>query len=182
MTSEFKRDAQLRQTDSQTKFSMKLLAARSIVRFLCLLISGRIHSRNNRIGNLYREDHSGGWYQVFRETVSHDGVVTTQNVVLIVGFHLRLIRSNRLLHWIFRQICIISTPIWSGFPGFRVKLWLIDPKTKNYLGIYEWAGKENARVYAEWLIRLLRPLSTHGSVWHELHPNEDLTSHLDAHQ
>jgi hypothetical protein len=155
------------------------LAARSTVQFLRLLFSGHTHLRSSRIGNLYSADRSGRSYQVFRETVSHDGE-TGQNDVLIVGFRLRLIRSNRLLHWIFRRICIVSTPIWSGFPGFRVKLWLIDPKTKNYLGIYEWTGAENARVYAEWLIRLLRPLSTPGSVWYELRPNEDLPSYLDT--
>ena len=48
---------------------------------------------------------------------------------------------------------------------------MVDPVTKDYLGIYNWDGAANARTYVEALTRVLRPLSTPGSVWFELHPD-----------
>jgi hypothetical protein len=102
--------------------------------------------------------------------------------VLVVGFRLKFIGSNPILHWLFQRICVISTPIWSGFRGFRTKLWMVDLQDKNYIGIYEWAGDENAHAYAEWLTEILRRLSTTGSVWYEIYRNEDLAEYLKAHK
>ena len=114
------------------------------------------------------------WYSVTRKA----GGVQGAPAVLVVGFRLRFIGSNPLLHWLFQRICIISTPILSGFPGFRTKLWMVDLKSKNYLGIYEWAGKENALFYADWLSNLLRKLSTKGSVWYKLEDKERIDEYL----
>ena len=108
-----------------------------------------------------------GTYQVFRETVSDDGTAA-KSVVLVVGFRLRVLRSISFLHWLFQRACILTTPFWSGFRGFRVKLWMVDPQTKNYLGIYDWAGAENAQTYIDALVQVLQPLSTPGSVWYDL--------------
>jgi len=61
-------------------------------------------------------------------------------------------------------------------------LWMIDYKTKNYLGIYEWAGEKNALAYVEWLSHLLRNLSTKDSVWYELYPNEEIKTYLEGYR
>jgi hypothetical protein len=98
------------------------------------------------------------------------------------GFRQRFIHSNPFFHWNFQRICILTTPIWSGFRGYRVKLWTVDPKTRNYLGIYEWAGGRNAQSYVVWLACLLLPLSTRGSVWYEMRPDEKLSEYLSAHR
>jgi hypothetical protein len=97
---------------------MLSMSGSGTVQFLRLIVSGNIHLCANHIGNLYHVDHVSGLYKVFRETVSYDNKITGQNVVLLVGFRLRMLRSNRLLQWIFRRICTLSTPIWSGFLGF----------------------------------------------------------------
>jgi hypothetical protein len=129
-----------------------------------------------RIGVDYWIDR-GGTYRIFRDTRSHDG--TTDPVcVLVVGFRLRVIRSIPALHWLFQRVCLLTTPFWSGFRGFRVKLWMVDPETKNYLGIYEWAGDVNALRYVEALARVLRPISTRDSVWYEIYPGTDLETFL----
>lgn len=134
--------------------------------------------RDDRLGQTYNVHHSERTnYTVFRETESRDGSIDTFSV-LIVGFRLRFLGSNPMLHWLFQRICIISTPIWSGFHGFRTKLWMVDRLTKNYLGIYEWAGDQNALAYVEWLVKILRPLSIAGSVWYEIHQNEELIQYL----
>ena len=157
-------------------------ALRSSLRFLQLLSRGSIYLKKNRLGNVVTVHQSGNSnYTVFRETVSRDGNADICSV-LIVGFRLRSIGSNPLLHWIFQRICIISTPIWSGFAGFRTKLWMVDARTKNYLGIYEWAGEKNARAYTEWLCTILIRLSTPGSVWYEIRPNEQLEQYVMAHE
>ena len=139
---------------------------------------GYILLRRDRLGETYNIHHSGhSIYTVFRETESRDGT-TDPSTVLVVGFRLRFLGSNSLLHWLFQRICIISTPIWSGFRGFRTKLWMVDYGSKNYLGIYEWAGEQNALSYAEWLVNILRRLSTERSVWYEIYRNKELDEYL----
>src|SRR5262249_6482623 len=91
--------------------------------------------RHARLGELY-DLGARGEFGVFRETV-RTGAGHDQPVVLVVGFRLKVIGSNPAAHWLFQRCCILTTPFWSGFRGFRVKLWMVDPVTKNYLGIYD---------------------------------------------
>lgn len=158
--------------------SVVRLAALSTARFPRLAGTRTLRLRRDRLGQSYGIDR-GGTYRIFRETVSDDGT-SGRRVVLVVGFRLRVLRSNPLLHWVFQRLCILTTPFWSGFRGFRVKLWMVDPQGKNYLGIYDWAGAENARSYVDALVRVLRPLSTPGSVWYDLYPDQELDPFLQA--
>lgn len=136
-------------------------------RFVGLVGQKSLHLRRARVGTTYKINQTDP-YTVFRETVCSKEI-TDRPVVLIVGFRLKLLRSNPVLHWLFQRGCILTTPFWSGFRGFKVKLWMVDPKAKNYLGIYQWLGRDNAQVYARSLMRVLRPLSTNASVWYEIH-------------
>ena len=156
------------------------LALSSARRWVHLVRSGAIARTRDRLGIDYRIDR-GGTYRVFRDTRSHD-VTDDPCVVLVVGFRLRVIGSNPSLHWLFQRVCLMTTPFWSGFRGFRVKLWMVDLDTKNYLGIYEWAGEANALSYVEALVRVLRPLSTKDSVWYELYPGQELALFLSVRQ
>lgn len=152
------------------------LVVLSVVTFPRLATSRSSRLRRGRVGRAYGID-QGGIYRVFRETVSNDGA-PGEDTVLVVGFRLKVIGSNPVLHWLFQRLCILITPFWSGFRGFRVKPWMVDPRTKNYLGIYQWAGAAGAQTYVDALVKVLRPLSTHGSVWYELMPDQDLKSSL----
>lgn len=152
------------------------LAISSARQWLHLVRVRAIKRTSGRIGTEYRIDR-GGTYRIFRETRSQDGTVAPCSV-LVVGFRLRVIGSNPAMHWLFQRVCLMTTPFWSGFRGFRVKLWMVDPETKNYLGIYEWAGDANALNYVETLVRVLRPISTRNSVWYELYPEQELDSYL----
>ena len=109
-------------------------------------------------------------YEVFRDTIGDDGVEGAR-CVLVVAFRLRVIGSFPPMHWLFQRVCLLTTPFWSGFRGFREKLWMVDPETKSYLGIYDWAGAENAKIYVDALVRVLRPISTKDSVWYEIVPD-----------
>jgi hypothetical protein len=124
----------------------------------------------------YRID-QGQIYEVFRDTIGDDGVEGAR-CVLVVAFRLRVIGSFPPMHWLFQRVCLLTTPFWSGFRGFREKLWMVDPATKSYLGIYDWAGAENAKIYADALVRVLRPISTKDSVWYEIVPDQDFEKYL----
>jgi hypothetical protein len=152
--------------------------ASSIVAFIGLVARGKLHLRRERLEQRYAIE-SRGSYVVFRETAAADQAGTVP-VVLVVGFRLGAIRSMALPHWLFQRLCILTTPFWSGFPGFRVKLWMVEPETKDYLGIYDWDGEEDARTYAEALARVLRAVSVSGSVWYELHGRQELEPFLRA--
>lgn len=119
-----------------------------------------------RQGKSYRIANKGT-YTVFRETRSLEAG-DAEHVVLIVGFRLRLIRNNGLMHWLFQRICILTTPLWSGFEGFSIKLWMVDHSSKNYLGIYDWAGRKQALTYVHTLTRVLNFFSVKDSVWHKI--------------
>lgn len=123
--------------------------------------------RKDRMGELYNME-SRGQFRVFRESVGKIDC-PDEPITLVFGFRLKIFSSVPILHWIFQKICIITTPFWSGFEGFKVKLWLIDPETKNYLGIYDWRGKPLARKYIDFLTPLLKLASVKGSVWHKIH-------------
>jgi hypothetical protein len=156
--------------------SLPRLALASAGGFVDLVRADAISRPTSRLGRRYRVDR-GGVYDVFRETDGDDGV-TGDPAVLVVGFRLKIIGANPVAHWLFQRVCLLTTPFWSGFRGFRVKLWMVDQDTKNYLGIYQWAGEENARAYAEALCRVLRPLSTRDSVWYDLEPEQALDPYL----
>ena len=59
--------------------------------------------------------------------------------VLQPRFHLELLPARRSsLHALFRAVCIVTTPFFVGLRGFRSKLWMVDPETGDFAGLYEW--------------------------------------------
>lgn len=67
-------------------------------------------------------------------------------------------------------------------PGFRVKLWMVDLKTKNYLGIYDWRGDDNAHAYLDFLLPILRFFSVTGTVWAKQVSTTDFEDYLKTRQ
>jgi hypothetical protein len=157
--------------------SVARLAARSAANYVRLIAGGNLSLRRDRLWSRYAVQR-GGPFAIFRETVSRAGT-DEPSVVLVVGFRLRFIGSARMPHWLFQHACILTTPFWSGFRGFRVKLWMVNPETSDYLGIYNWYGDTAARAYAEALCVVLRAVSTQRSVWYEI-VAEDFEAYLRA--
>jgi len=152
------------------------LAAQSTINFGRHVTAGSLHLRPGRLGRRYHAP-DGGAYAVFRESqapLPADADLT----VLVVGFRLKLIGSSRAMHWLFQRLCILTTPFWSGFKGFGTKLWMVEPVTKNYLGIYQWDGLGAATVYVHALVRVLNAVSVPGSVWYRLYQHEPLDRYL----
>ncbi|HUY76446.1 MAG TPA: hypothetical protein VMV29_06720 [Ktedonobacterales bacterium] len=155
------------------------LGGSSVGQFFDLIRSDSLHLRRNRLGGLYCSERNGQ-YRVFRETVNTQQLVTNP-VVIVVGFRLRWIHANPVFHWVFQRLCILTTPFWSGLRGFHIKLWMVNPDSKEYLGLYEWAGAQNARRYVEALVPILHAVSTPNSVWYDLYPDMSLSAYLGAH-
>jgi hypothetical protein len=94
---------------------------------------------------------------VFRETVRR--APTLEPGLLVIQFRLAALGSRRWAHAAFRRECVLHTPLFAGFPGFRSKLWADDVTTGVYRGLYEWDGAEAARAYAVRMVGLLAPFS-----------------------
>ncbi|HET7320350.1 MAG TPA: hypothetical protein VFI84_02045 [Candidatus Saccharimonadales bacterium] len=141
----------------------------SFLRYVGLVLQGSLRLNHDRVGQLYSIEKAS--YAIFRET--EQPKAKGQTVILVIGFRLKFIRSNPLLHWLFQRVCILTTPFWSGMQGFKVKLWMVNPATKDYLGIYDWRGKRQAQAYLDYLLPILNFCSVKGSVWAtQLHGQE----------
>lgn len=140
--------------------------------------AGGLQLRKNRRGQLY-DIEDAGRFAIFRETIQTKPL-DAEPVVLVIGFQLKLIGSNGFLHWLFQRACIITTPFWAGLRGFRVKLWMVNPETKGYLGIYEWRGIDNAQAYIQFLIPILKIFSIHTSIWHQMHEHRNIEPYLQS--
>ena len=142
--------------------------ARSAVATFRLLAAGQLTSPSTYLGRRLRFA-DGTTSFVFRETAIRDPN-PRDPAVLVVQFRLRAFGHRQFLHALFRRECILHTPLFAGFPGFLSKLWISDAATGVYRGLYEWDGAGRAADYADQLVRLLIPLSTHGSVHYHVIP------------
>jgi hypothetical protein len=153
--------------------------ARSVVVTFGFLVRGQLRSPRHRVGHILTFPY-GTRSVVFRETRNRQGR-RWPPAVLIVEFRLRFLGpSRRFLHALFRVGCVINTPLFAGFPGFRTKLWMADVGTGGYRGLYEWDGTYLAEAYASALARILRPLSVTGSVRYRVIPDRRLDEYLEA--
>jgi hypothetical protein len=99
---------------------------------------------------------------VFRETALR-AARTDDPAVLVIQFRLTFLGANPWLHAAFRHECVLHTPLFAGFPGFRSKLWADDVQTGVYAGLYEWQEARLATHYAERMVALLTPFSSRGT-------------------
>jgi hypothetical protein len=125
-----------------------------------LVARGQLRSPKEYVGaHIHFRD--GTTSLVFRETVR--SAPTVESAVLVIQFRLAALGSNRWAHAAFRRECVLHTPLFAGFPGFRSKLWADDVTTGVYRGLYQWDGAEAARAYATRMVGLLAPFSNAGT-------------------
>ena len=153
--------------DTPSAASLLRLAAGCAVRVVKLLVERRLHFRRDRLGAEVSIP-DGRRFIVFRDT-SRDGPEPLRPVTLAVWFRLRGVPPGaRIRRWLFERESILNTILFAGFDGYLVKLWMVDPRTSDYAGLYTWASAEEAKRYAEYITGVLRPLSTSGSVGYEV--------------
>jgi hypothetical protein len=120
----------------------------------------------------------GREFSVFRQTTC-DGEVPGGDVTLAVWFHLRYLPPGaRFRRWLFERESILNTILYAGAPGYRIKLWMVDPATCDYAGLYAWHGAEAAERYGRYICTILRPLSEPGSVGFELIGDRTLADYV----
>lgn len=160
-----------------SKISSILAAAKSAARFTELAVRHELKLGHTYLHKTYTvQNHS---YYVFRETTKPSQIGEAN--VLVVGFCLKGVRSNLLLHWVFQRACILTTPFWAGLPGFKTKLWMVDPATKNYLGIYDWRGTQASAAYLQFLLPILQFFSVRSSVWSQHMRGSNFDQYLATH-
>jgi hypothetical protein len=154
---------------------------RSLPAAAASIVGGSIRHRSALIGKPLRMS-DGRFFVPFRETVKDPSTWRRdrQPAVLEPRFHLRGMGSRRrILHAIFRRVCIVTTPFFVGIEGFRTKLWMTDLSTGDYAALYEWDSAEQAAAYAEGLAKVLRLFATRESVACRLVPDCTVDAYLD---
>ncbi len=102
-------------------------------------------------------------------------------VTLAVWFHLRgMPAGSRVRRYLFERLCLANTLLFAGFEGFRGKLWMVDPRTADYAGLYSWRSAAEAEVYARYIVGVLSPLSVKGSVGYQVLPDMQLEQLLGS--
>ncbi len=128
-----------------------------------LLFHRELHLRRERIGTVVTLP-DGRAFTVFRESIRDDDAEPSQTT-LAVWFHLRGIPAgSRVRRFLFERLCLANTLLFGGIDGYRVKLWMVNPKTADYAGLYLWRSDEEAEVYGRYIVGILSPFSTSGSV------------------
>ena len=120
---------------------------RCAARVVVLFARGRLHLRRGNVGASAQLPDGRG-FVVFRETTCDRGELE-DTVTLAVWFHLRFVPAGaRIRRFVFERESILNTLLYAGFDGYRVKLWMVDPTTSDYAGLYAWGTRETAERYA----------------------------------
>src|SRR6476620_11555869 len=145
------------------------------------LLARRTHCYASRLGRPLKMS-DGRTYVPFRHTRKTASTWSTSAPPAVLQPRFRLpffAPRRRWLHALFRVVCIVTTPFFVGLPGFRSKLWMVDPDSGDFAGLYEWDDAPTARAYAEGLSKVLRLLSVRGSVSYELRSGCTVDEYLD---
>jgi hypothetical protein len=126
------------------------------------LLIGRLHFDPHRNGDIFF-DENGQCFHTFRYAVLDPKPEQPEKpgAIFIPHFHVAnmSVRANILFSLI---------PMWfiMGLPGFRSKHWMVDEKTGDFSGYYEWDTVEDAITYStSFAVRFMTNRSIPGSVW-----------------
>jgi hypothetical protein len=154
-------------------------AARCAARTVRLLAVRRLHIGHSHVGSTVSLP-DGRRYLVFRETSCDADTVETP-VVLAVWFRLRFIPPGaHIRRRLFERLCIVNTFLFAGIDGYLVKLWMVNPTTSDYAGLYSWTSAAGADRYGRYITSILRPLSCAATIGYEVFPDRTLTTYLDG--
>ena len=60
-----------------------------------------------------------------------------------------------------------------------MKLWMVNPDTSDYAGLYSWSSADKAERYGRYITSVLRPLSLPSSIGYQVFADSTLESYLD---
>jgi hypothetical protein len=137
----------------------------SFVKTHLYLLLRRLHFPRRRMGEaLILED--GQTWVIFREVHLDPGPhrPARAGAVFRPRFHVR--GMSRRANILFS---LLPIPFFTGLPGFRSKLWLYQPESGDFQGIYEWDTPADAEAYAQsFAMRFMTRRSVPGSVSYQI--------------
>ena len=121
----------------------KLSPIYSLIHFIGLAVSGRLHFPRQRVGQELWLD--GEKWVIFRQAVVDPGKGQPfkPGAVFRPRFHVAGTSVRRNI-----RFSLIPIPFYVGMPGFRSKLWLAQPESGDFSGYYEWGTLEQAENYS----------------------------------
>lgn len=133
---------------------------------LRLFLSSRVHFPRQRLGQEISLD--GERWVIFRQVIVDPppGAARAPGAVFRPRFHIAnmSVQANQLFSWLPMLFIL-------GLPGFRSKLWLVNPLTGDFSGYYEWESVEQAERYAQsFAMRFMTGRSLPGSVYYQIIP------------
>ena len=142
-----------------------------IARAVGLLLTGRLHVRTDRIGEVVKrpgEEDFVIFRQVFVDAPgagdgSSDGSAAPE-ATFKVCFHFKSFspRVNKVLS-------LIPIPFIVAQPGFRSKTWMLGRETGMFQGFYEWATREDAeRYWTSFPLKLMKKRAVADSLTHSV--------------
>lgn len=145
---------------------MKLNPFRSLLKSIYYVCTGRLRFPSNRVGeNITMPD--GRTYAIFRRAVVKQGKNQSQKPSALFQVRFRITSMTPKQNEIFS---LLPIPFITGLPGFRSKLWMVDRKTGECQGVYEWDTIEDAQRYADsFAMRFMSGRAAPGSVWYRIY-------------
>lgn len=148
---------------------MKIIPPLTMLKSISLLVTGKARFPKGKIGTtITRED--GQQFIVFREVVmqSEADRPATPEGVFRVWFHTKTSPQGTV------RLSYLTLFGFMGMPGFRSKLWLRNPDTGEFGGIYEWDTLEDADNYDKsYAMKFSKWRSQPGKFWTDIFPPDD---------
>ncbi len=120
---------------------------------------GRVSFPMTRIGTHILLD-DGQWLVLREMVIRSREEVSPAEAIFRPRFHVKGMspKVNEWFSW-------LPIPFFAGLPGFRRKLWLLDPVSGDFSGYYEWQTLDDAHAYAQsFAMRFMTNRSVPGSV------------------
>jgi hypothetical protein len=135
------------------------LHLRSVLRTIGLIVSGRLHFREDRLGEIIPGE-DGVPYQVFREIVVDRRGDQPSNSGAIFSIRFQVENMSPAHNQLFS---LLPIALYAGIPGFRSKVFTI--RGSHCRSIYEWDTVADAERYAHSLaVRAIASRAVPGSV------------------
>jgi hypothetical protein len=148
---------------------MKINPIVTLFKSIALLVTGKARFPKEKVGaTIVRED--GQKFIVFRHVVIHAKTDRPANPqgVFRVWFHTKASPQGT------RRLSSLTLFGFLGMPGFCSKLWLFNPETGEFGGIYEWDTVEDADHYDKsYAMKFSKWRSLPGKFWTDVFPLDD---------
>lgn len=131
----------------------------SFINFVTAEYQGRVELPRKRVGSYIILD-DGEWLVLREMVIRPFENMPVAEAIFRPRFHVKGMspKVNEWFSW-------LPIPFFAGLPGFRRKLWLLDPASGDFSGYYEWQTLENTETYAQsFAMRFMTNRSVPGSV------------------